>query len=131
MPTFDDLAASRREWIATVLQPWCMAAPLKELRRAELEWHDIAGRVDPEATLYTWAWSRFPALVHDGMTGVNETHEVRVTLRDGTLLTGFPDSRQSRQGRLVLLTFADGRLHESGPHAIDEIASVERVDAVA
>jgi hypothetical protein len=125
--TFDELAASRREWIETVLKPWCLKAPWKELRRAELEWSDIAGRVDPEATLWTWAWSRFPDLVHEGIAGVNETCQVRVELRDGTTVVGYPDARQSRQGRLVLLSATGpGRLEEHGPYTIDEVASVSR-----
>ena len=126
---FEELAASRREWIESVLRPWCMRAALKDLRRAELEWADIAGRVDPQATLWTWAWGRFPDLVHEGLTGVSETREVRVTLRNGTVVTGWPDNRRSTQGRLVLLSRSpDGRAVESGPHSIDDIATVEAVE---
>lgn len=129
MMSFDELAASRREWIDTVLRPWCARAERRELLKAHVEWTDIAGRVDPEATLWTWAWERFPALVHDGLAGVNETAEVHVKLRDVTAVTGFPDARQSRLGQLVVVCrSASGRYDdERGPFPLDEIASVERV----
>jgi len=131
MTTFQELAASRREWIETVLKPWCMAAPLSQLRRAEMEWDDIAGRVDPEATLWTWAWSRFPDLMHEGISGVNETSPVCVTLKDSTTLSGFPDGRKSKRGQLFLFkASADGssRMEELGPVSIDDMATVERID---
>ncbi|MCA9051772.1 MAG: hypothetical protein KDA89_23705, partial [Planctomycetaceae bacterium] len=51
--SFAALAASRREWIDSVLRPWCRQANLKDLRQAESEWTDIAGRVDVAATLWT------------------------------------------------------------------------------
>jgi len=128
MPTFDELAVSRIEWIDSVLKPWCRQASFKELLKAEQEWGDVAGRVDPEASLWTWAWSRFPDLVHEGMSGVNETNEVQVTLKDGTTIVGFPDARQSTRGRLVLLCRCESRQSEaSGPHSIDDVASVARV----
>ena len=44
VPTFEELVASRKAWLAEVLQPWCRAAPLSALRRAELEWTDIIER---------------------------------------------------------------------------------------
>ena len=130
MQTFAELAASRRDWIERVLRPWCAQAPLKELRQAEQEWSDVAGRADTAATLWTWAWGRFPALVHLELPGVNETHEVRVMLRDGSTLVGFPDNRQSVSGRLVLLCRREPGARdfvESAPILIDEIASVERL----
>lgn len=134
MSTFEDLVASRKAWIESVLRPWCAAAPRIELRKAHAEWLDIAGKVDPEATLWTWAWERFPALVYEGMSGVNETGEVRVTLRDGTQITGYPDARQSKHGNLVLLrrSATTGRYdEESGPHSLDDIVVVERAEAGA
>ena len=130
MSTFDDLVASRKQWIETVLEPWCQQASLRDLIKAEQEWNDFAGRVDAEPTLWTWAWGRFPNLVHDEMSGVNETCEVAVTLNDGSQVVGFPDSRQSQQGKLVLVCSsgsASGDLQESGPHAIDDIRSVDRI----
>ena len=130
MATFDELVASRRKWIEEVLKPWCAAAARADLMKAHVEWADIAGKVDPDATLWTWAWGRFPALVHEGMAGVNETREVRVIFRDRTEVSGFPDARQSRLGRLVLLARSSetGRHDiESGPHSIDDVASVELV----
>ena len=129
MSTFVELVASRREWIDSILKPWCRRANLADLNRAELEWHDLAGRVDPKTTLWTWAWSRFPALVHEQLAGINETHEVRVTLKDGTIFIGYPDNRKSDSGRLFLAsTAADAERTsaETRPLSIDEIASVAR-----
>jgi hypothetical protein len=120
---FDDLVASRRSWIDEVLKPWCRRAPLADLKRAELEWADLAGKIDPQATLWSWAWGRFPELVHEQLPGVNETHEVRVTLKNGAEHVGFPDNRKSVAGRLVLAT----RAGEAGPWPIDEIAGVKRI----
>ena len=94
-----------------------------DLKRAELEWGDLAGRIDPQATLWTWAWGRFPELVHEQLPGVNETHEVRVILRNGDEHVGFPDNRLSTAGRLVLATSAG----DAGPWPIDQVASVKRI----
>lgn len=128
MHSFDDLAASRREWIDRVLKPWCRQAALEDLREAEAEWHNIAGRVDPEATLWTWAWGRFPELVHEGLPGLDESSEVRVTLRDGRAVTGYPNGRRSKQGRLALVSpRAGGGFDDLGPYTIDEILSATRI----
>jgi len=128
--SFPDLAASRRDWIDSVLHPWCQQANRKQLLQAEVEWLDIAGRVDVKATLWTWAWERFPVLAHPEMSGVNETHPVRVTLKDGTEAAGYPDSRQSERGVLVLVArdpvSGDSILH--GPFSIDDVAGVELVE---
>ena len=127
MASFAELAASRREWIESVLRPWCAQASRRDLLNAEAEWGDIAGRVDPSGTLWTWAWGRFPALVHEGLPGVNETYPVQVTLRDGSKTTGYPDNRRSGQGRLLLIAAdAAKRPPELGPFSIDEISSVDR-----
>jgi hypothetical protein len=123
MIAFDDLVASRKDWIESVLKPWCRGAPLGELRKAAQEWHDIAGRVDPDLTLWLWAWSRFPVLYHDSLRGLDESFQVKVRLRDGTEQTGFPDSRASRRGTLMLAT-GEG---DVGPFSIDDVESVERV----
>jgi hypothetical protein len=123
--TFDELAASRRKWIDEVLKPWCRQAARKELKQVELEWDNLAGSVDTEATLWSWAWSRFPQLVHEGLSGVDESHEVTVTLIDGSSIAGYPDGRKSQQGMLILL--CAGATAESGPYSIDEIATVERL----
>jgi hypothetical protein len=122
MQAFADLAASRRDWIEQVLKPWCVQASAKELRQAEQEWGDIAGRVDPAATLWKWAWSRFPALVHKELAGLNETHAVRVALHDGSSCVGYPDSVLLGRASAASRTF-----EESPPISIDDIASVERV----
>lgn len=127
MRTFDELAASRRAWIAEVLQPWCRSASLNELRKAADEWGDIAGRVDPDLTLWLWAWSRFPVLYEEGLTGLNETHEVVVRLTDGFEHRGYPDARQSRRGELFLLGRSEtGSTIDLGPFRIDDVVAVER-----
>lgn len=127
---FEELAASRRAWIEDVLHPWCHQATLKQLRQAEVEWVDIAGKVDQDATLWTWAWERFSALTHPELSGVHETHPVKVKLRNGSAFEGFPDSRKTMQGMLVLIgRDADsGQSVEFGPLSIDEIESVCLVD---
>ncbi len=121
--TFEDLAASRRDWIETVLRPWCRQASLKQLKQAAMEWNEFAGRVDAHATLWTWAWERHPVLVHDDLPGVDETHEVSVTLHDGRTITGFPDGRASLKGQLVLVG-TSGNDTGLGPFSIDDIADV-------
>jgi|SRR5579872_1810288 len=131
MHTFADLVASRKAWIAEELIPWCAHASLKDLRLAELEWADIAGKVDPQKSLWYWAWGRFPQLVHPELMGIDETREVQVTLRDGRVVQGFPDARESRQGQLVLIARDRGRppRHKpQGPFSIDEITAVGPVE---
>jgi hypothetical protein len=127
MRTFSDLVASRKTWLADVLAPWCALAGLKDLRRAELEWVDIAGKVDSDKTLWYWAWSRFPALVNADLLAIDEARRVTVTLHDGRAFTGFPDSRQSQKGELVVVGRDPGdrrRSEEYGPFSLDEIATV-------
>jgi hypothetical protein len=128
MSTFDELVASRKLWLSEVLLPWCRSAALASLRQAELEWIDIAGKVAPEKTLWKWAWSRFPDLVHESL-GIEETAEVEVTLRDGRTMHGYPDSRASQQGQLVLwgASEADEEPHELGPFSIEQIVTVKRL----
>lgn len=121
--SFTDLAASRRAWIDDVLIPWCRTAERKELLKAESDWVNVAGQVDAEATLWTWAWGRFPSLVHPNMGGLDESREVELRLNDGRTLHGYPDARRSFRGELVLLT-ADG---DAGPFSIDEIVDVHAV----
>jgi hypothetical protein len=124
MQTFLELAASRRQWIEETLMPWCQQACRAELRRAELEWTDLAGRPDPAKTLWFWAWSRFPELVSADLSTLNETLLVRIRLHDGRCVEGFPDARESLAGQLVLL---DDRGVLQGPYSIDEIRCVERL----
>ena len=127
--TFDQLAAARREWIDQILRPWCQQASLKELRKAELEWFDIAGRADTNATLWTWAWERFPAIVHPELPGVHETHFLQVVLHDGVQITGFPDARQSLRGMLVLVgTDPDGATVTHNAVSIDQISDVRQAE---
>ena len=126
---FDQLAASGREWIEEVLRPWCRSASRRDLTKAEDEWVDIAGRAAAEQTLWTWAWERFPALVHDGLTGVNETQQVTVTLADGESHTGYPEGRRSQRGELFLVLpdndKSTNELSEAGPFSLDDIERVE------
>lgn len=126
MPDFQDLVASRKDWIQRELLPWCRAAALKDLRKAEEEWLDIAGKVAPQFSLWLWAWSRFPVLIVEGLRGLEETHRVRVTLRNGDTWTGYPDARQSLRGILVLL-LDESPARESGPLLIDDVIAVERL----
>lgn len=124
--SFEQLAAARRDWIEQVLRRWCRQAALKELRKAELEWFDIAGRADTHATLWTWAWERFPAIVHAELPGVHETHPVKVKLNDGSVRVGYPDARQSQKGILVLIEVnSDGAMVTHSPVSIDQISSIE------
>ena len=123
-----ELIASRRAWIDTVLRPWCRGASRAELLAAEQEWADLAGRADPQKTLWPWAWSRFPALYVEGLAGIEESFAVRVALRDGAEHSGFPDARRSRSGELLLVSIGDdGASREMGPFSIDEIADVSRI----
>ena len=126
MVTFDELVVSRRRWIDEELAPWCRQAARSELVKAAEEWLDIAGKVDAESPLWTWAWSRFPALVCDDLPGVNETSPVRLVLGDGRELVGFPDARAAGPGQLVVIDARDGQL-TYGPISIDEIVSVASV----
>ena len=132
LQTFLDLAASRRAWIEQVLKPWCAQASVAQLKLAELEWVDIAGKVDPEATLWAWAWGRFPGLVNADLGRIDEARQVTVELHDGRKYTGFPDARESRQGGLVLLCRLPDepkRFANQGPFALEAIASVSAANA--
>lgn len=121
MPTFTELVESRKSWIREVLEPWCRKAPVAELRKAAAEWLDIAGKADAEATLWTWAWSRFPGLIYEGLSGINETVAVRVELTDGRVLEGYPNARAGQPWELTIIT-ADGT--ESELVSLDEVVSV-------
>lgn len=126
-PTFVELVASRQRWLEEVLKPWCLAAPWKELFQAEQDWADIAGQVDPQGTLWAWAWSRFPTIVCEGLPGIEETYLVRVTTRDGRTFEGYPDNRESRHGKLRLLCETSP---SSGRHALSEAISIDEVAAI-
>ena len=129
---FEELVASRKAWIADVLQPWCRSASLLALKQAEVEWLDIAGKVAAEKTLWPWAWSRFPDLVHESL-GIEETTEVAVTLSDGRVFRGYPDSRASQQGQLVLWgsETPDEDPRDLGPFSIERIVSIKRLSIEA
>ncbi|MFO1022839.1 MAG: hypothetical protein U0903_19405 [Planctomycetales bacterium] len=120
---FTELVESRKEWIAQVLIPWCRQAERKELRLAELDWPDIAGKIAPEKSLWFWAWGRFPELVHAELQGIDEASTLEVTMRDGTTFRGHPDARESTHGELVLV--ARGQMH--GPLSIDDIQAIKRL----
>ena len=128
MKSFDDLVVERKKWLHEVLRPWCQAARRADLLKAEPDWIDIAGKISPDKTLWLWAWSRFPELVHESL-GIEETSEVEICLRDGRFIRGFPDSRESRQGQLMLWgAEAVTKQHSKlGPFSIDEIISVRRL----
>lgn len=129
MNSFAELAASRREWIDCVLTPWCRTAPRKDLLLAEHEWTDIAGKVDPNKTLWFWAWSRFPGLVNTELMGIDESAAVTVVLDDGRNLTGYPDARQSLHGELVLVCRDPRNPRRSvleGPFSLDRVRAVTR-----
>src|SRR5271163_1414830 len=110
MESFEELVEARKHWINEVLKPWCQKARRSDLIKAEAEWLDIAGKVMPEKTLWLWAWSRFPALVHESL-GIEETSEVYVELRNGRSISGFPDARNSLRGQLIIY----GRESQSEP----------------
>ncbi|RPI76119.1 MAG: hypothetical protein EHM42_15030 [Planctomycetaceae bacterium] len=127
MTRFSELAASRRAWIDQVLTPWCRSATRQDLLLAEHEWTDVAGKVDPNKSLWYWAWGRFPDLVNAELMGIDETAAVTVTLDDGRTLTGYPDARESLHGELVLICRdpADSRRSvQEGPFPLDRIRSV-------
>jgi hypothetical protein len=128
MKTFNELVADRKKWLSEILKPWCQAARRSELLKAEPEWLDIAGKVDPTKTLWIWAWSRFPELVHESL-GIEETSEVEIQLNDGRSVRGFPDARASQHGQLFLLGTDHPleKLAPLGPFSIDEIVAVNRV----
>jgi len=126
--TFADLAASRRAWIGGVLKPWAQRARRDDLLLAEQEWTDIAGKVDPEKTLWAWAWGRFPALVH-GDHGIDEASAVTIRLNDGRVFSGYPNGRKSPRGQLVLYGRIGPETYgDLGPFSIDDVASVEKDD---
>jgi len=123
MTTFTELVASRRAWLMDLLVPWCRVAVRADLLRAEQEWTDIAGKIAPERSLWLWAWSRFPALYVEGLGGLEESWPVRVELRGGSTIEGFPDNRSSERGQLVIQSAAG----VTQPISIDEIVTVDRI----
>ncbi len=125
MKSFEDLVAARKDWLQTILRPWCQLACRRDLLKAEPDWTDIAGKVDPDKTLWLWAWSRFPDLVHENL-GIEETSEVEVQLRDGRSILGFPDARDSQRGELILWAqdAITQRSARCGPFSIDDVVSV-------
>lgn len=127
MNSYEDLVTSRKNWINNVLKPWCIAASRSDLVKCEPEWGDIAGKVNPDKTLWLWAWSRFPDLVHEQL-GIEETSEVEVELLDGRSVCGFPDARKSTHGQLFVWGHAaqTESLKELGPFSIDEIISIRK-----
>ena len=128
MDSFAELVLARKEWINTILKPWCQRAIRVDLLKAETEWLDIAGKVPPEKTLWVWAWSRFPQLVHDNL-GIEETSEIEAILTDGRTIRGFPDSRKSQHGQLMIWGCdpVSGLPSDLGPYSIDQIAAVRRL----
>ncbi|MFN5974486.1 MAG: hypothetical protein ACK48U_08575, partial [Planctomyces sp.] len=73
------------------------------------------------------AWERFPEAVHADMPGLNETYELLVELRDGRVLRGYPDARQSIRGQLVLLGRAqEGALQQLPTVQLDDVLGMRR-----
>lgn len=127
--TYESVALSRRKWLDEILAPWCKSSSRKELRLAEGDWVNLAGKVAPEKSLWFWAWSRFPDLVEPELQAINETHQIRVTIGMGDIYEGYPDARESTNGVLVLLCRdpSTGRYEQTGPFSLDDIRSVERI----
>ena len=125
MNSFEELVTARKNWINDVLKPWCGVVRRSDLLKAEPDWIDIAGKVDLEKTLWAWAWSRFPDLVHASL-GIDESSELEIGLTDGRIVVGFPDARKSLRGQLFIWGHIapDERPMELGPFSIDEIRSV-------
>lgn len=131
LSAFLELSASRRAWIQEFLIPWCRTANVPSLLKAEMEWEDIAGRVDAQFSLWLWAWSRFPVLYADGLRGLEESYNVRATMIDGTQHIGYPDGRSSQRAMLVLVDRVDRKTVERGPLRLDQVQTVERFEATA
>ena len=129
LSAFQALSASRRAWIQEFLIPWCRTANVPSLLKAEMEWGDIAGRVDPQFSLWLWAWSRFPVLYVEGLRGLEESYLVRLTLLDSSHHEGYPDSRVSQWALLVLVDREDGKTVQRGPFRLDHVQAVERAGA--
>ena len=124
---FASLARSRRHWIDSELRTWCQRARRADLLLAEQEWVDIAGKADPVKTLWAWAWGRFPELVHDDL-GLDESHPVKLQLRNGDCHCGYPNARASERGQLILQGLRNsGSQGELGPFSIDEIQIAQRL----
>lgn len=123
-PTFAHLVTSRKEWLEGQLKPWCQRARQRDLLLAEQEWIDLAGKVDPEKTLWAWAWNRFPDLVHAEL-GIDESHEILVTFTSGETCQGYADARRSHQGKLYLIRSADRA--DVGPFLIDDVQAVTKL----
>jgi len=98
-------------------------------------WPNLSGATSPAKSTRprrsgTGPGAASPDLVHAELVGIDETREVTVTLRDGRTVTGFPDSRQSVQGQLVLVgrdPLNPRRSQEHGPFSLDEITAIARV----
>ncbi|MEM9704388.1 MAG: hypothetical protein AAF907_18245 [Planctomycetota bacterium] len=118
-PAFTKLVESKRAWLEEVLKPWCRTADLAALRLAEANWIDLAGNVDPQKTLWLWAWGRFEGVVSEELEGFEESLALRLTLKSGETVVGFPDGRASRAEGIVLIA-EDG---STATAALDEIAS--------
>jgi len=131
--TYTELVASRKAWIDNVLRPWCEQAGYKDLQLAEGDWPNLAGKVDPQKTLWYWAWSRFPELVHPEISDIDETHALEMELKTGEIHTGYPDARESLHGKLVIQRAGAAPDTSANPSllkrvTIDEIATVRRVE---
>ena len=123
--TYAELVQSRRTWLSHELEGWCRRATVAELQLAEVEWPDLAGRINPDVTLWRWAWSRFPGLVHAEL-GLDESRLVSLQLKDGRCFVGYPNSRRSQKNLLTIYGQADEQQpwEDHGPFSLDEIHSL-------
>jgi hypothetical protein len=67
--------------------------------------------------------------VNQELQGIDETTAVRVSLKDGQTVSGFPDARESQHGELYLLGRDPGqtfRTNMLGPFSIDDVQAVEK-----
>ena len=64
---------------------------------------------------------------------VGENIQVQVTLKDGTVVQGFPDSRESLRGTLVLVPCGteSGEPNVLGPYSVDDVVAVQNVPSTS
>ena len=82
---------SSRQWIDEVLKPWCQRAERKDLRLAEMEWQDIAGRAaaesDRQRLTRQQTLEATRALCHEGLQTVLGSTRLRCSMKPLTRQT--------------------------------------------